>query len=136
MDVGRCPRSLQTISANCRYLIINGMRLCPVLRENAPRLRELHLSVGRHSRRRSPRTLLARCAVILVRVLARRRRADRGSLVMTKMLRWVSRCGLSALAVMAALTAAEAKTFRWANDGDANSMDPYARQETFLLLFD
>ena len=31
---------------------------------------------------------------------------------------------------------AEAKTFRWANDGDANSMDPYARQETFLLLFD
>src|ERR1700739_193493 len=33
-------------------------------------------------------------------------------------------------------TAAEAKTFRWANDGDANSMDPYARQETFLLLMD
>src|SRR5947209_17586651 len=32
--------------------------------------------------------------------------------------------------------AADAKTFRWANDGDANSMDPYARQETFLLLFD
>ncbi len=31
---------------------------------------------------------------------------------------------------------AEAKTFRWANDGDSNSMDPYARQETFLLLFD
>src|ERR1700739_70081 len=33
-------------------------------------------------------------------------------------------------------TAAQAKTFRWANDGDTNSMDPYARQETFLLLFD
>ena len=32
--------------------------------------------------------------------------------------------------------AAEAKTFRWANDGDSNSMDPYARQETFLLAFD
>jgi peptide/nickel transport system substrate-binding protein len=31
---------------------------------------------------------------------------------------------------------AEAKTFRWANDGDSNSMDPYARQETFLLSFD
>jgi peptide/nickel transport system substrate-binding protein len=31
---------------------------------------------------------------------------------------------------------AAAKTFRWANDGDANSMDPYARQETFLLSFD
>ena len=28
------------------------------------------------------------------------------------------------------------KTFRWANDGDSNSMDPYARQETFLLAFD
>jgi len=32
--------------------------------------------------------------------------------------------------------AGEAKTFRWANDGDVNSMDPYARQETFLLAFD
>jgi peptide/nickel transport system substrate-binding protein len=31
---------------------------------------------------------------------------------------------------------AAAVTFRWANDGDANSMDPYARQETFLLSFD
>ena len=28
-----------------------------------------------------------------------------------------------------------AQTFRWANDGDVNSMDPYARQETFLLSF-
>src|SRR5437764_306705 len=40
-------------------------------------------------------------------------------------------------AVLTAILAtafAEAKTFRWANDGDANSMDPYARQETFLLL--
>ena len=56
---------------------------------------------------------------------------------MTRGLRWACRCGLSALAVIAALTAAApAKTFRWANDGDANSMDPYARQETFLLLFD
>ena len=31
--------------------------------------------------------------------------------------------------------AAQAATFRWANDGDANSMDPYTRQETFLLTF-
>ncbi|MBV9860521.1 MAG: ABC transporter substrate-binding protein [Alphaproteobacteria bacterium] len=31
---------------------------------------------------------------------------------------------------------AAAATFRWANDGDPNSMDPYARQETFLLSFD
>jgi peptide/nickel transport system substrate-binding protein len=28
-----------------------------------------------------------------------------------------------------------AKTFRWSNDGDVISMDPYARQETFLLTF-
>jgi peptide/nickel transport system substrate-binding protein len=30
---------------------------------------------------------------------------------------------------------APAATLRWANDGDVNSMDPYARQETFLLFF-
>jgi peptide/nickel transport system substrate-binding protein len=30
----------------------------------------------------------------------------------------------------------QAATLRWANDGDVNSMDPYARQETFLLSFD
>jgi peptide/nickel transport system substrate-binding protein len=30
---------------------------------------------------------------------------------------------------------ADAVTFRWANDGDANSMDSYTRQETFLLTF-
>jgi peptide/nickel transport system substrate-binding protein len=29
----------------------------------------------------------------------------------------------------------DAKTFRFANDGDANSMDPHARNETFLLSF-
>src|SRR5260370_11265107 len=43
---------------------------------------------------------------------------------------------LAALALGALAAAADAKTFRWANDGDVNSMDPYARQETFLLLFD
>ena len=42
----------------------------------------------------------------------------------------------AALGISAATATVEAKTFRWANDGDANSMDPYARQETFLLLFD
>ena len=46
----------------------------------------------------------------------------------------------SALASMMALplvlgSAAGAKTFKWANDGDVNSMDPYARQESFLLTF-
>ena len=30
---------------------------------------------------------------------------------------------------------AQAVTFRFANDGDVNSMDPYARNETFLLTF-
>ena len=30
---------------------------------------------------------------------------------------------------------ANAKTFKWANSGDVSSMDPYARQETFLLTF-
>jgi len=42
---------------------------------------------------------------------------------------------LGALAVLVLSSAADAKTFRWANDGDSNSMDPYARQETFLLAF-
>src|SRR6476620_2306322 len=36
---------------------------------------------------------------------------------------------------LSAATAAEAKTFKWANSGDVSSMDPYARQETFLLTF-
>ncbi|MBV8575665.1 MAG: ABC transporter substrate-binding protein, partial [Acetobacteraceae bacterium] len=30
---------------------------------------------------------------------------------------------------------AGAATFKWANDGDANSMDPYTRAETFLFTF-
>jgi peptide/nickel transport system substrate-binding protein len=47
------------------------------------------------------------------------------------------RTGLLAVAMAAGLAAgAGAKTFRWANDGDPNSMDPYARFETFLLAFD
>jgi peptide/nickel transport system substrate-binding protein len=40
----------------------------------------------------------------------------------------------AALLASSAFTA-QANTFRWANDGDVNSMDPYARQETFLLSF-
>jgi peptide/nickel transport system substrate-binding protein len=38
-------------------------------------------------------------------------------------------------AFLLAVGAADAKTFRWANDGDVNSMDPYARNESFLLSF-
>jgi peptide/nickel transport system substrate-binding protein len=39
------------------------------------------------------------------------------------------------LAATALAMPADAKTFRWANAGDVNSMDPYARNETFLLTF-
>jgi peptide/nickel transport system substrate-binding protein len=42
---------------------------------------------------------------------------------------------LAAVLLLVASGSAGAKTFRWANDGDVNSMDPYARQETFLLAF-
>jgi len=30
---------------------------------------------------------------------------------------------------------AQANLFRWANDGDVNSMAPYSSQETFFLTF-
>ncbi len=40
---------------------------------------------------------------------------------------------LLAMALLA--TPLHAATFRWANDGDANSMDPYVRNESFLLTF-
>jgi len=43
---------------------------------------------------------------------------------------------LAAAALAASLALpAQANLFRWANDGDVNSMDPYSRQETFLLTF-
>ncbi|HZQ00830.1 MAG TPA: ABC transporter substrate-binding protein [Reyranella sp.] len=48
------------------------------------------------------------------------------------------RGSLALAAVMAAgflAVPADAKTFKWANSGDVSSMDPYARQETFLLTF-
>ena len=47
--------------------------------------------------------------------------------------RWLAVCLIAGLAVAAAPLSA--KTFRWANDGDVISMDPYARQETTLLSF-
>ncbi len=40
-----------------------------------------------------------------------------------------------ALAVALAASPAGAKTFRWANDGDVNAMDPATRQETVQLSF-
>ncbi|MBI3453679.1 MAG: ABC transporter substrate-binding protein [Rhodospirillales bacterium] len=42
---------------------------------------------------------------------------------------------LAAATAVALAMPAEAKTFRWANDGDVNSMDPHSRNETFLLSF-
>jgi peptide/nickel transport system substrate-binding protein len=43
---------------------------------------------------------------------------------------------VAAAALVACLSLpAQANLFRWANDGDVNSMDPYSRQETFLLTF-
>ena len=49
----------------------------------------------------------------------------------------ISRLAAACLAATLGLSAlpASAATFRWANDGDANSMDPYTRSETFLLTF-
>ena len=43
--------------------------------------------------------------------------------------------GLLAAGTLLGSVAPQAATFRWANDGDANSMDPYTRSETFLLTF-
>src|ERR1700759_2210193 len=43
--------------------------------------------------------------------------------------------GALVCAVLASASGADAKTFKWANSGDVSSMDPYARQETFLLTF-
>ena len=43
--------------------------------------------------------------------------------------------GLALAATLAFALAADARTFRLANDGDVSSMDPYARNETFLLAF-
>ncbi len=42
---------------------------------------------------------------------------------------------LAAALLAGGLHSAQAATFKWANDGDANSMDPYTRSETFLLTF-
>ncbi|GAC1347149.1 MAG: ABC transporter substrate-binding protein [Acetobacteraceae bacterium] len=43
--------------------------------------------------------------------------------------------GFLAAGLVLASLPATAASFRWANDGDTNSMDPYTRNETFLLSF-
>ncbi len=56
---------------------------------------------------------------------------------MNKRLRRGFNCALSAMIVLAALAApVEAKTFRWANDGDPTTMDPHARGDSFVSSFD
>ncbi len=46
-------------------------------------------------------------------------------------------CAAALIAAAAGMaTPADGATFRWANDVDAASLDPYARQEVFLLSFD
>jgi peptide/nickel transport system substrate-binding protein len=46
-----------------------------------------------------------------------------------------ARYALAIVCLLAVAVPASAATFKWANDGDANSMDPYTRSETFLLTF-
>jgi peptide/nickel transport system substrate-binding protein len=52
------------------------------------------------------------------------------------MKRWMLAAAIAAWAAAGLGGSASAATFRWANAADSNSMDPYARQETFLLSFD
>jgi ABC-type transport system substrate-binding protein len=64
-------------------------------------------------------------------------RAVAGSLAMTKRLDWVRWCAVSTVVLIVALgVTAEAKTFRWANDGDPTTMDPHARADLFVTTFD
>src|SRR6266851_2960126 len=54
---------------------------------------------------------------------------------MTKRSEWLCRCVVFALLAIIA-TSGEAKTFRWANDGDPTTMDPHARSDGFVTSFD
>ena len=49
--------------------------------------------------------------------------------------RFAKTTGAISVVLIALAVRAEAANFRYANDGDANSMDPYTRSETFLLTF-
>jgi peptide/nickel transport system substrate-binding protein len=48
----------------------------------------------------------------------------------------VAGCVAALAALLLGILPAAAKTLRWSNDQDVFSLDPYARQETFLLSFD
>ena len=49
--------------------------------------------------------------------------------------RWALAGTAALLLGLAAAMPTQAKTFKWANAGDVSSMDPYYRNETFLLAF-
>lgn len=54
---------------------------------------------------------------------------------MTQRFQWLHIClAFTLLGLLA--TAGEAKTFRWANDGDPTTMDPHARSDGFVSSFD
>ena len=56
---------------------------------------------------------------------------------MMKRLGWACRCAASVMVLIVALgVTAEARTFRWANDGDPTTMDPHARADLFVTTFD
>ena len=56
---------------------------------------------------------------------------------MTTGLFWVCRCAVSALTMLVLFaTTGDAKTFRWANDGDPTTMDPQARSDLLVSSFD
>jgi peptide/nickel transport system substrate-binding protein len=58
---------------------------------------------------------------------------SQGSLSMVhRLLRLI---GALSLVAFAGSTTASAAVFRWANDGDVSSMDPYTRNETVQLSF-
>jgi peptide/nickel transport system substrate-binding protein len=54
---------------------------------------------------------------------------------MTKLSGWLCRCVVFALLAVI-WTTGEAKTLRWANDGDPTTMDPHARSDGFVTSFD
>src|ERR1700751_2537623 len=54
---------------------------------------------------------------------------------MTKRAAWLCLCVVFALLALGGMQG-EAKTFRWANDGDPTTMDPHARSDGFVTSFD
>src|SRR3546814_7038731 len=62
------------------------------------------------------------------------REKDKGTMKRSSFLKATLIAAVATVALLGAQPGS-AKTFTWANDGDVSSMDPYARQETFLLRF-